>query len=88
MAIEVLGIEPGDEAWRVDLRVFEGVYHKERYAVRIVDVPRAPEAWSLERQKDVVASKVCHEVTQHMRRGSLPPTGMQMDGESLWQIGD
>ncbi len=88
MAIEVLTIEPGEEAWRVDLRVFEGVYHKERYSVRIVDVPRAPDGWSLDQQKEVVGPYVCHEVTQHMRRGSLPPTGMQIDGEWLWKIED
>ncbi len=88
MAIDILGIEPGEEAWHVDLRVFEGVYRKERYTVRIVDVPRAPDGWSLDRQKEVVGEHVSYEVTQHMRRGSLPPTGMQIDGEELWNVRD
>lgn len=85
MAIDVIEIEPGDEAWRVDLKVYEGVYKKDRYSVRVVDIPRPPVDWTLDQQKNAVMGYVRHEVTQHMRRGSLPPTGMQLDGEKVWE---
>ncbi len=85
MAIEILEVETGDEAWRVDLKVYEGVYKKDRYAVRVVDIPRPPAEWTLDQQKAAMTDYVRHEVTQHMRRGSLPPTGMQLDGQKVWQ---
>ncbi len=85
MAIEVLRVDIHEEYWAVALRVYEGVYRKDRYVARVINVPSAPESLSQEDQAVAMQNFVVAQVKAHMRHGSLPPTGMQIDGEKVWQ---
>ncbi|AUW94454.1 MAG: hypothetical protein C7B44_05890 [Sulfobacillus thermosulfidooxidans] len=84
MAVEVLALKAQNDYWTVELSVFEGVYRKERYVVRVVDVPKAPSSLSDQDQETRMKEFVLDQVKRHMRRGSLPPTGMQVEGVHVW----
>ncbi len=84
VAIEVLAVGTYEDHWTVEMRVFEGVYRKERYVARVVDVPKAPAGLSADEQQARMKDFVLDQVQRHMRRGSLPPTGMQIDGQQAW----
>jgi hypothetical protein len=86
MAIEVLSVEAHDEFWNVALRVYEGVYRKDRYMARVVNVPVAPESLSEENRMVAMKNFVLDQVKTHMRHGSLPPSGMQIEGEKVWLV--
>lgn len=84
MAIQVNNVENHGEFWRVSLRVYEGVYHREEYIVRLVDVPAIPVALSKDDAHGRIRDFVLSNVQQHIRRGSLPPSGVQIAGQRIW----
>ena len=84
MAIDITAVAEKDEVWLITLNVREGVYKKEGYSVRVIDVPLAADTMSRESQEQHMKTFVLEQVTAHMRRGSLPPTGMQIDGRKVW----
>ncbi|WP_020374634.1 hypothetical protein [Sulfobacillus thermosulfidooxidans] len=86
MALEVLSVSHQEDVWLVTLKVYEGVYKKDEYIVRVVDVPLAPSSLDDASQIAVMKAFVLDQVTKHMRRGSLPPTGMQIEGQHVWEV--
>lgn len=86
VAIKVNRIEWHGHAWMVDLAIVEGVYQKDHYPVRIVDAPVPPDGMTTEQQYRLIEEFVVEDVRQHMRRGSLPPSGVQLTGHHLWTV--
>ncbi len=70
--------------WNVDLRVYEGVYQKDHYPVRVVEVPSPPQGISAEVLERKMAEFVLNQARLHMKSGSLPPKGMQLNGHDVW----
>jgi len=85
MAVVVNQVTQEGEIWMADLSIHYGVYRREHYPVRLVDVPRAPEGWTEDRQRQRIAQFVTEQVMTHMRKGSLPPRGVQIHAPALWQ---
>ncbi|WP_053958600.1 hypothetical protein [Sulfobacillus thermosulfidooxidans] len=86
MAVDILSVSHLEDIWLVTLKVYEGVYKKDEYIVRVVDVPLAPTVMDEASQIAVMKAFVLNQVTKHMRHGSLPPTGMQIDGQHVWEL--
>lgn len=84
MAIVMNTVTKQAEHYLVDLNVVEGVYRLEHYPVRIVDVPASDGTLSKEQQHAIVSRYAIEKARAHMRRGALPPRGMQLSGEHLW----
>ncbi len=84
MAVDILAVVQQGEVWVVTLKVHEGVYKKDEYRVRVSDVPLPPASMTRDNQENTMKAYVLEQVTKHMRRGSLPPTGMQIDGRNVW----
>ncbi|HBQ94627.1 MAG: hypothetical protein M1294_05125 [Firmicutes bacterium] len=85
MAVQILSVVQQGELWVITLKVYEGVYRKDAYTVRVVDTPLPPAEMDHETQENIMKTFVLGQVTKHMRRGSLPPTGMQIDGRNVWE---
>jgi hypothetical protein len=85
MGIQVNHVEQADDMWLCDLSVRFGVYAREHYPVRLVEVPTPPPGMDLDAQKQRIADFVVQEVLRHMRRGSLPPKGVQIRAERVWE---
>lgn len=85
MSIEVNRVQQEEEFWAVDLKIFEGVYTKEHYPVQVVDVPLPPLSIPDEEQAKIIVEFALQQVRIHMRRGSLPPRGVQISGADIWQ---
>lgn len=85
MAITVNRVEQKGEHWHVDLRVYEGVYRKDHYPVTVVEVGLPPSGWTAEQQQAWLGEWVLQAVREHMRSGALPPTGMRLNGEAVFQ---
>lgn len=85
LAVTVNAISETAEQWLVDLRVYEGVYRKDHYPVRIVEVPAPPANRSPAYLEQQMAEYVLTRARLHMKSGSLPPKGMQLNGNEVWQ---
>ena len=86
MGISVNAISETEEKWLVDLRVYEGVYRKDHYPVRVVDVPSPPIGQPADRLERQMADFVLNRARLHMQSGSLPPKGMQLNGHEVWSV--
>lgn len=84
MSLNVTQITRHEGYWLLDLEVKEGVYHKDHYPVRVVDVPLAPAGWDIRQQEEQMRRFVLDRVHEHMRSGALPPRGTQLNGEEAW----
>lgn len=84
VAIEVNHITRAEDSVEVDLRIYEGVYAKDHYRVRIVDVPAPPPGLGQTEQDALIAEFATDKVRTHMRRGALPPRGVQIEAEAIW----
>lgn len=85
MAIRINSVEQDDEgAYILDLAIHGGVYAKDHYRVRVVDVLRAPEGMSQDEQHEMLYAFVTKQVATHIRRGALPPPGVQINGSALF----
>ncbi len=85
MALDILTVMHRGELWVITMKVREGVYKKDEYTVRVVNVPLAPADLDDPAQESIIKAFASNQVTQHMRHGSLPPTGMQVDGQRVWE---
>lgn len=85
MSVTVNAISETATEWMVDLRVYEGVYRKDHYPVRVVEVPSPPARRSAELLERQMAEYVVTHVRLHMKSGSLPPKGMQLNGDEVWR---
>jgi hypothetical protein len=85
LGVTVNTISETATAWWVDLRVYEGVYRKDHYPVRVVDVPAPPPDRSPEVLERQMAAYVLNQARLHMKSGSLPPKGMQLNGDEVWR---
>ena len=86
MAVRVNAIMQEEELWLADMTIRFGVYSKAHYPVRLVDVPRAPVNMSREDQTKLLSAFIMHDVIRHMKKGSLPPKGVQISGEHVWDF--
>lgn len=84
MALHVNNLARHEGYWLVDVQVYEGVYRKEHYPVRVVDVPLAPPQWDLAQQEEQMQRFVLDQLYEHMRSGALSPKGAQIHGEQVW----
>ncbi|MDA8194552.1 MAG: hypothetical protein M0Z53_11245 [Thermaerobacter sp.] len=84
MAISVNAVKQQAESFELDLRIYEGVYENAHYRVRVVDVPVAPTGFSPAERDAAIAQFAVDKVMKHMRRGALPPRGVQLSGEEVW----
>ena len=82
--VKVVKITPGGESWQMELSVYGGVYQMDSYTVRVEHVPLAPDVWDSAAQDARMQQFVLAQVARHMRRGSLPPRGMRLDGREVW----
>lgn len=85
MGVTVNAISETETEWLVDLRVYEGVYRKDHYPVRVVDVPSPPAERTPELLERQMAEYVLTRARLHMKSGSLPPKGMQVNGHEVWR---
>lgn len=85
MSISVNSIAESATEWRVDLRVYEGVYRLDHYPVRVVEVPAPPAGREPEVLEQQMARFVLKKARLHMQSGALPPKGMQLKGHAVWE---
>jgi AcrR family transcriptional regulator len=83
--VDVVKVTQRGDAWEVDLKIREGVYRLDQYPVRVENVPLPPTDLAPAEQERRMAAFVVQQVTQHMRRGSLPPRGTRLDGSTVWE---
>ncbi len=86
LGVSVNAVSESGERWLVDLRVYEGVYRKNHYPVRVVEVPAPPPHENRQELEHKMAEFALTEVRLHMQSGSLPPKGMQVNGHRAWQM--
>jgi hypothetical protein len=67
------------DGWSLVFDVTEGVYHQVRYPVRVVGIGWTDDPNQKARLGDLLAALV----RQHLRQGSLPPTGLLVPLEHL-----
>ncbi|AEJ39215.1 hypothetical protein TPY_1025 [Sulfobacillus acidophilus TPY] len=77
--IRLLEIRYERDGWSLVFDVTEGVYHNLRYPVRVVGI-----GWTEDpNQKARLGELLSALVRQHLRQGSLPPTGLLVPLEHL-----
>jgi hypothetical protein len=83
--VEITELKAQGDIWEATLKVREGVYRLDRYAVRVEGVPLPPAGMDEAAQEERVRAFVLARMTRHMRRGSLPPRATRLDGSTVWE---
>ncbi|MCY0881247.1 MAG: hypothetical protein OWS74_04560 [Firmicutes bacterium] len=84
--IKVISVEAlPEEGWDVLLAVDDGVYHLPGYPVRVLETPRPPDDVSDSAVRQLVGEFAVQRAQRHLRQGSLPPHGMIVLGQEIWQ---
>ena len=73
---------------RAEVSVFESFYDWPHYMVWLHHMPSSPPGWSYEQKVHCLEQYVLSAVVDHLRRGELPPGGMQIMAHDAWGCGE